>query len=153
MNEKIVLKKASEHGIDAPLALLAELSHRCPLQCPYCSNPVNLEKKTAELSLDEWKSVIDQSVELGIHQIHLSGGEPTVRKDLEEIVEHCSKKGLYSNLITSGVLLDEERINKLEKLGLEHVQLSFQDTENENADRIGGYELSLIHISEPTRPY
>ena len=138
-NNNVTLKKASDHGIEAPLALLAELSHRCPLQCPYCSNPVNLEKNL-ELTLDEWKSVIDQSVEIGIHQIHLSGGEPTVRTDLEEIVEHCTKKGLYSNLITSGVLLDEGRVKRLEKLGLEHVQLSFQDTENDNADRIGGFK-------------
>ena len=83
MNESC-FKKASEHGIDAPLALLAELSHRCPLQCPYCSNPVNLEKKTAELSLDEWKSVIDQSVELGIHQIHLSGENLRLEKILRK---------------------------------------------------------------------
>jgi pyrroloquinoline quinone biosynthesis protein E len=133
-------KTIKEHGIEAPLALLAELSHRCPLQCPYCSNPVQLEKKTGELTTDEWKSVIDQAVELGMHQIHLSGGEPTVRNDLEEIVEHCTKTGLYSNLITSGVLLNPDRIEKLEKLGLEHVQLSFQDTESENADKIGGFK-------------
>ena len=134
------LKKASEHGIQAPLALLAELSHRCPLQCPYCSNPVQLEKKTGELTTDEWKSVIDQAVEMGMHQIHLSGGEPTVRHDLEDIVEHCSKQGLYTNLITSGVLLNPDRLKKLESLGLEHVQLSFQDTDHENADRIGGFK-------------
>ncbi|MBC33701.1 MAG: pyrroloquinoline quinone biosynthesis protein PqqE [Rickettsiales bacterium] len=134
------LRTASEHGIQAPLALLAELSHRCPLQCPYCSNPVQLEKKTGELSTDEWKSVVDQAVEMGMHQIHLSGGEPTVRHDLEDIVEHCSKKGLYTNLITSGVLLNPDRLRKLESLGLEHVQLSFQDTDKENADRIGGYK-------------
>ena len=137
---KTNLKKASEHGIQAPLALLAELSHRCPLQCPYCSNPVQLEKKTVELTTDEWKSVIDQAVEMGMHQIHLSGGEPTVRHDLEDIVEHCTKKGLYTNLITSGVLLNPDRLKKLEQLGLEHVQLSFQDTDKENADRIGGFK-------------
>lgn len=138
--KKTNLKKASEHGIQAPLALLAELSHRCPLQCPYCSNPVQLEKKTGELTTDEWKSVIDQAVEMGMHQIHLSGGEPTVRHDLEDIIEHCNKQGLYTNLITSGVLLNLDRLKKLESLGLEHVQLSFQDTDNENADRIGGFK-------------
>ena len=98
------LKTASEHGIQAPLALLAELSHRCPLQCPYCSNPVQLEKKTGELTTDEWKSVIDQAVDMGMHQIHLSGGEPTVRHDLEDIVEHCTVKGLYTNLITLSLI-------------------------------------------------
>ena len=77
---------------------------------------------------------------MGMHQIHLSGGEPTVRHDLEDIVEHCSKQGLYTNLITSGVLLNPDRLKKLESLGLEHVQLSFQDTDHENADRIGGFK-------------
>ena len=81
---------------------------------------------------------------MGMHQIHLSGGEPTVRHDLEDIVEHCTKKGLYTNLITSGVLLNPDRIRNLEKLGLEHVQLSFQDTENENADRIEGSKEGML---------
>ena len=92
------LKTASEQGIQAPLALLAELSHRCPLQCPYCSNPVQLEEKTGELTTDEWKSVIDQAVDMGMHQIHLSGGEPTVRHDLEDIVEHCTVK-VYTRIL------------------------------------------------------
>ena len=113
--DDVKLKKASEHGIQPPLALLAELSHRCPLQCPYCSNPVQLEKKTGELTTDEWKSVIDQAVEMGMHQIHLSGGEPTVRHDLEDIVEHCTTPGLYTNLITSGVILNPARLKKHEK--------------------------------------
>ena len=91
------LKTASEHGIQAPLALLAELSHRCPLQCPYCSNPVQLEKKTGELTTEEWKSVIDQAVDMGMHQIHLSGGEPTVRHDLEDIVTLYSQGYIQSN--------------------------------------------------------
>ena len=99
-------KTIKEHGIEAPLALLAELSHRCPLQCPYCSNPVQLEKKTGELTTDEWKSVIDQAVELGMHQIHLSGGEPTVRQDLEEIVENC----VFDNLAErNGLAVDYAR--------------------------------------------
>ena len=77
-------------------------------------------EKTGELTTDEWKSVIDQAVEMGMHQIHLSGGEPTVRYDLEDIVEHCNKQGLYTNLITSGVLFNPDRLKKLESLGLEH---------------------------------
>ena len=125
--------------LEAPLALLAELSHRCPLQCPYCSNPLELERSSRELDTATWKQVLDQAAEIGMHQVHFSGGEPTVRKDLEDLVEHATKVGLYSNLITSGVLLDEERLNRLADLGLEHVQVSFQDTDAENADRIGGY--------------
>ena len=92
---KTKLKKASEHGIQAPLALLAELSHRCPLQCPYCSNPVQLEKKTGELTTDEWKSVVDQAVEMGMHQIHLSGGEPTEDMTLKILLNIVQKRTLY----------------------------------------------------------
>lgn len=127
-------------GIGAPLALLAELSHRCPLQCPYCSNPVNLDEKSRELPLEDWKRVFSEAAAMGMHQVHLSGGEPTARPDLEDMVEHCQKVGLYTNLITSGVLLDEARLKKLAEVGLQHVQVSFQDTQEDNADRIGGYK-------------
>src|SRR5262249_49899724 len=89
-----------------PLAVLAELTHRCPLQCPYCSNPVELERASAELTTDEWKGVMDQLAGLGVLQFHFSGGEPTVRKDLVELVAHATSLGLYTNLITSAVLLD-----------------------------------------------
>ena len=124
--------------LGAPLALLAELSHRCPLQCPYCSNPLELERASGELDTATWKRVLDEAANLGVHQVHFSGGEPTVRKDLEDLVEHATDVGLYSNLITSAVLLDEPRLQRLADLGLEHVQVSFQDTESSNADRIGG---------------
>lgn len=124
----------------APVGLLAELTHRCPLQCPYCSNPVDLERVNTELSTEEWQSVMRQAGELGILQIHLSGGEPTARRDLEEIVETAAKAGLYTNLITAGVLLTKERLAKLQDAGLDHVQLSIQDVEPENADRIGAYK-------------
>ena len=127
------------HSPDAPLALLAELTHRCPLQCPYCSNPLELERASKEMDTESWKRVMTEAAQMGMHQVHFSGGEPTVRKDLEDFVEHATEVSLYSNLITSGVLLDEERLRKLADLGLEHVQVSFQDTETENADRIGGY--------------
>ncbi|MBU2580602.1 MAG: pyrroloquinoline quinone biosynthesis protein PqqE [Alphaproteobacteria bacterium] len=124
----------------APVGLLAELTHRCPLQCPYCSNPVDLERVNTELSTEDWKSVMRQAGELGILQIHLSGGEPTARRDLEEIVEEAAKAGLYTNLITAGVLLKRERLEKLRDLGLDHVQLSIQDVKPENADRIAAYK-------------
>lgn len=126
--------------LEPPLALLAELSHRCPLQCPYCSNPLELERSSKELDTATWLRILDEAAEMGMHQVHLSGGEPTVRKDLEDLVQHADEVGLYSNLITSGVLLDEARLAKLADLGLEHVQVSFQDTESSNADRIGGFK-------------
>ena len=131
---------AEESCARAPVGLLAELTHRCPLQCPYCSNPVDLERVNTELSTEEWQSVMRQAAELGILQIHLSGGEPTARRDLEAIIETAAEVGLYTNLITAGVLLTKERLAKLQEAGLDHVQLSIQDVDPENADRIGAYK-------------
>jgi pyrroloquinoline quinone biosynthesis protein E len=125
--------------IEAPMALLAELTHRCPLQCPYCSNPLNLEKVAGEMRTDEWLRAMREAADLGCMQVHFSGGEPTVRADLEELIAGATEAGLYTNLITSGVLLDEARLARLVAAGLEHVQLSFQDAEVAGADRIGGY--------------
>ena len=96
-----------------PYAMLCELTHRCPLACPYCSNPVQLEMKSNEISTDLWKKALSDGVKIGILQAHFSGGEPTARKDLETLVSHASKIGLYTNLITSGVLINEERLKKL----------------------------------------
>jgi PqqA peptide cyclase len=126
----------------APIGLLAELTHRCPLQCPYCSNPLELERVNTELNTEEWQRVMRQAAELGILQIHLSGGEPTVRRDLEDIVKTASESGLYTNLITAAVLLTKERLQKLKEAGLDHVQISIQDVDAaaENADRIAGYK-------------
>jgi PqqA peptide cyclase len=126
----------------APIGLLAELTHRCPLQCPYCSNPLELERGNTELSTEEWQKVMRQAAQLGILQIHLSGGEPTVRRDLEDIVKTASEAGLYTNLITAAVLLTKERLQKLQEAGLDHVQISIQDVDvaAENADRIAGYK-------------
>jgi len=124
----------------APIGLLAELTHRCPLQCPYCSNPLELERVNQEISTADWQNVMRQAAELGILQIHLSGGEPTARTDLEDIVETAAEVGLYTNLITAGVLLTKERLQKLRDLGLDHVQLSIQDVDPENAHRISAYK-------------
>ncbi len=124
----------------APVGLLAELTHRCPLQCPYCSNPLELERANTELTTAEWRKVMRDAAELGILQVHLSGGEPTARKDLEEILEAAVKAGLYTNLITAGVLLTRERLEALARIGLDHVQLSIQDVDAENADRIAAYK-------------
>lgn len=126
--------------IAAPIGLLAELTHRCPLQCAYCSNPVNLEKRSSELSTEDWKRVFSEANDLGVLQLHLSGGEPAARPDLEEIVGHCASLGLYTNLITSGVMLDAERLQKLTDAGLDHVQLSLQDVDPLNADAIAGFK-------------
>src|ERR1700678_1558754 len=121
-----------------PLAVLAELTHRCPLQCPHCSNPVELDRGGTELTTDEWKRVLTELAEMGVLQIHFSGGEPTARKDLVELVQHASDVGLYSNLITSAVLLTRERLAALADAGLCHVQISFQGNEPIVANRVAG---------------
>jgi len=124
--------------IAPPLALLAELTHRCPLRCPYCSNPLELERAGAELDQASWQRVLSEAAALGVLQVHFSGGEPLVRRDLAALVRHAGTVGLYSNLITSGVLLDRPRLAELVEAGLEHVQLSFQDAQAASADRIAG---------------
>lgn len=124
----------------APIGMLCELTHRCPLQCPYCSNPLDLERVNSELTTEQWQDVMRQAAALGVLQIHLSGGEPTARKDLEDIVKVAAEVGLYTNLITAGVTLTRDRLLKLADLGLDHVQLSIQDVDPENADRIANYK-------------
>lgn len=161
MNEIVTQEiSTSSHAVElqpapacarAPVGLLAELTHRCPLQCPYCSNPVELERTNTELTTAEWQDVMRQAAALGVLQIHLSGGEPTARKDLEEIVETAAKAGLYTNLITAGVLLTKERLQKLADLGLDHVQLSIQDVDHENADRIAAYKGGAAKKREVAR--
>jgi pyrroloquinoline quinone biosynthesis protein E len=153
MNEIAPLEQFSEAPVveacaRAPVGLLAELTHRCPLQCPYCSNPLELERVNQELTTAEWQDVMRQAGELGILQIHLSGGEPTVRKDLEDIVEVAAKAGLYTNLITAGVTLTRDRLKRLKELGLDHVQLSIQDVDDANAERISAYKGGLAKKRE-----
>ena len=132
----------------APVGLLAELTHRCPLQCPYCSNPLEMDRANTELTTAEWQDVLRQAADLGILQLHLSGGEPTARKDLEDIVKTAAEAGLYSNLITAGVLLTRDRMKRLADAGLDHVQLSIQDAEAQNADRIAAYKGGLVKKRE-----
>ncbi|MCO6416419.1 pyrroloquinoline quinone biosynthesis protein PqqE [Siccirubricoccus sp. KC 17139] len=124
--------------IPAPLALLAELTHRCPLRCPYCSNPVALTGPGAELDTATWARVFEEAAALGCLQVHLSGGEPMARRDIAALVAAASGAGLYTNLITAGVLLDAAKLAALAAAGLDHVQLSVQDAEAGSADRIGG---------------
>ncbi len=125
-------------AIEPPLAVLAELTHRCPLQCPYCSNPVRLAGASGELTTAEWRDVLTQAADIGALQVHFSGGEPTARRDLVDLVRHAVSVGLYSNLITSGVLLDQARVDALAEAGLDHVQISFQDADDLNGDRVAG---------------
>ena len=124
---------------EPPLAILAELTHRCPLQCPYCSNPLELERVSAELDTAAWQRVLREAAELGVLQVHFSGGEPMARKDLPALVRTATDCGLYSNLITSAVLLNERSLGVLIEAGIEHVQISFQDAEPEGGDLIGNY--------------
>ncbi len=110
-----------------PLAALAELTHRCPMQCAYCSNPLALDAVGDELTTDQWRDVIDQVAALGALQIHFSGGEPALRADLPDLVAHARDAGLYVNLITSGLPLTDAKVRQLADRGLDHVQLAFQD--------------------------
>ena len=121
-----------------PTTLLAELTHRCPLHCPYCSNPVALAGARDELSTDEWKRIFTEARELGVLQLGLSGGEPLLRKDLESLAAHAHGLGLYTTLVTSGVGFTPARAAALREAGLEHVQISFQDSDPVTADRIAG---------------
>ncbi len=123
-----------------PMALLAELTHRCPLACPYCSNPLELTGIKEELSTEEWIRVFQQAAEMGVLHLHLSGGEPASRRDLVELTAAGAAAGLYTNLITSGVGLTEKRLLELADAGLDHVQLSLQGTNPASADRVGGYK-------------
>jgi pyrroloquinoline quinone biosynthesis protein E len=125
---------------NGPAGLLAELTHRCPLQCPYCSNPLELDRPNSELSADEWGEVFRQAAAMGVLQLHLSGGEPTARRDLDQILAHAVAAGLYTNLVTAAVLLTREQLERFAAIGLDHVQVSIQDTSPDNADRISGYK-------------
>jgi pyrroloquinoline quinone biosynthesis protein E len=122
-----------------PIGLLAELTHRCPLGCPYCSNPLQLDSRADELDTETWKRVFTEAAAAGILHVHLSGGEPAARRDLVELVGHCAMVGLYSNLITSGIGITEALMGRLSQAGLDHVQLSIQDAEAVSADNIAGY--------------
>jgi PqqA peptide cyclase len=129
--------------LPAPVGLLAELTHRCPLKCPYCSNPLELDRRSSELDTASWQRVLGEAAALGVLHVHLSGGEPTARADIVEITKHCAEVGLYSNLITSGVGQALARLDALAEVGLDHVQLSVQSIDAENAERIGGLKGAL----------
>ncbi|MCW2317566.1 pyrroloquinoline quinone biosynthesis protein E [Rhodoblastus acidophilus] len=134
-----------------PSGMLAELTYRCPLSCPYCSNPLEMAGRQAEMSTEEWKRIFSQAAEIGVLHAHLSGGEPASRRDLLELVAHCAQVGLYTNLITSGVGLTKPLFEALVAAGLDHVQLSIQDAEADSADWIGGYQGGFAKKIEVAR--
>jgi PqqA peptide cyclase len=124
--------------VPSPLALIAEVTHRCPLHCVYCSNPVQLSGTRSELSTEEWASVFQQSGKLGMLHAHFTGGEPLARPDLTELIAAARAAGLYTNLITSGIGLNEDRLQALVTAGLDHIQISFQDSREDSANWIAG---------------
>jgi PqqA peptide cyclase len=125
-------------SVSNPLALIAEVTHRCPLHCVYCSNPVQLAETESELSTEAWTSVFQQSGDLGMLHAHFTGGEPLARTDLIELIAAARAAGLYTNLITSGIGLNEQRLKALVDAGLDHIQISFQDSREEAANWIAG---------------
>jgi pyrroloquinoline quinone biosynthesis protein E len=129
-----------------PRALIAEVTHRCPLHCVYCSNPLEMQRRSNELSTEDWISVFRQAGEMGLLQLHLTGGEPLARTDLTELVCAGRSSGLYVNLITSGVGLDAARLDALIDAGLDHCQLSFQDTEEGPANEFAGTRSHALKL-------
>jgi pyrroloquinoline quinone biosynthesis protein E len=121
-----------------PLALIAEITHRCPLHCVYCSNPLELTSRKEELATADWLRVFGEAAALGVLHLHLTGGEPLARPDLAELLEGARQSRLYTNLITSGIGLSRERLAQLVESGLDHIQLSFQDSSEVLANWIAG---------------
>src|SRR4051794_17710807 len=107
--------------IERPYTLIAELSYRCPLRCPYCSNPLNYRDSAAELSTEVWQDVLEQAAQLGVMQLHLTGGEPLARKDLDVLIGRAHELGLYVNLVTSAIPLTRGRLVLLRDAGLDCV--------------------------------
>jgi len=132
-------------GQKMPLWLVLELTYRCPLQCPWCNNPLDYESYN-ELNTEEWKRVLREARALGSVQLGFSGGEPMLRPDLEELVEEADQLGFYTNLITSGVGLNRERLTKLKEVGLKQVQLSLQSSDKKINDDLVGVESFDIKI-------
>ena len=126
--------------VHKPLGLLAGLTHRCPLGCPYCSNPFALDAREDELDTTTWLRVFREAAQLGVLQVHLSGGEPGARRDLVDITAGAHAAGLYTNLITSAIGITDKTLGALSEAGLDHVQISIQDSDAASADQIAGYD-------------
>ena len=130
--------KTSQTALGNPLALIAELTHRCPLHCVYCSNPLEMDARSMELSSGEWSRVFTEAAGAGVLQVDFTGGEPLARPDVVKLVKTARHAGLYVNLISSGLPLDEKRLTELVEAGLDHFQLSFQGAREEIAAEISG---------------
>ena len=144
------LQNNSQTNLTPPLWILAELTYRCPLQCPYCSNPLEIAKYGNELSTEDRFRVMQQARKMGAAQLGFSGGEPLVRKDLEELIAEARRLGYYTNLITSGVGMDENRVKAFKEAGLDHIQISFQASNEELNNFLGGTK-SFQHKYEMAR--
>jgi pyrroloquinoline quinone biosynthesis protein E len=138
-----------------PLALIAELTHRCPLHCVYCSNPLELQARGNELSTQIWSRVFQEAAEAGVLQADFTGGEPLARPDIVELVRAARSAGLYVNLITSGLPLDETKLAALVEAGLDHIQLSFQGAREETANEISGAKshAQKLRVLEWLKPH
>jgi PqqA peptide cyclase len=134
-----------------PLSLLCELTYRCNLQCPYCYNPLALGAYRDELDTAAWGDVLQQAAALGVVQTHFSGGEPTLRRDLAELVAAASHLGLYTNLITQGTFLDDAALDRLVESGLDHIQISIQAPDARLADQIAGAAVHAKKVDALTR--
>src|SRR6516225_7659107 len=141
--------------VSNPLALIAEITHRCPLHCVYCSNPMQLSAAGSELPTEQWISLFRQSGQLGMLHAHFTGGEPLVRTDLAELIAAARGAGLYTNLITSGIGLNEQRLQLLVDAGLDHIQVSFQDSREDAANWIAGAKAHAhkIELSRAIRKH
>ncbi len=133
--------------MNPPFSLIAEVTHRCPLHCLYCSNPLELQRKEEELPTEDWVRAFSQAAKLGTLHLHLTGGEPLARPDLPELIAAGRDAGLYVNMITSGVGLSEERLSSLVDAGLEHLQLSFQDLDEVSANHIAGTRAHALKLA------
>jgi pyrroloquinoline quinone biosynthesis protein E len=122
----------------SPYCLLAELTYRCPLQCPYCSNPLELHHYRDELDTGVWHRVLDEAARLGVVQVHFSGGEPLLRRDLPELVRRARQLDLYSHLSTSAISADEVKLEQLRESGLDALQISLQDSRPQENDWLAG---------------
>lgn len=125
-------------GAPRPYTLVAELTYKCPLKCLYCSNPVNYYQMRDELTTEQWMKTFSEAAELGVVQLHFTGGEPVIRKDLPELIRHARSRDLYTSLITGGTLLTDEKLRELRDAGLEHIQLSIQDADRKTSEVVAG---------------
>jgi PqqA peptide cyclase len=137
--------KVSQHetttttdSIPGPLSLVAEVTHRCPLHCVYCSNPLQMQSAERELRTEEWGRVFQQASALGALHLHLTGGEPLARHDIADLIKAGREANLYVNMITSGLGLTADLLHELQDAGLEHIQLSLQDAEEQKANEFAG---------------